>query len=296
MAKLWGKYRGIVTSNRDPEHRKRLKVKCPVALPPADDGTDNVLDWALPGSASAGKDGIGDYMVPEVGSNVWIEFEQGDIDKPLWSGGWTSSPEDQTHAPTEYVKKENPPDPGAYWDDPTYGSEDRAAPTNRVIKTASGHILELDDESGQLKIRLTDSAGQEILMRSEPGRERIQITDKGGNHFLMDGVKKRIHAQDVGGSFFLLDGESGDVHVGAVRNLSLVAGENLIIGAGKDMQGTCGANYDMVVGNTGTISVATQLNLGGTGGRDAARVTDPVNHPPTGIDIAGGSAKVKIVD
>jgi uncharacterized protein involved in type VI secretion and phage assembly len=33
----------------------------------------------------AGKQ-MGAYLVPQIGSGVWVEFEQGDPDYPIWSG------------------------------------------------------------------------------------------------------------------------------------------------------------------------------------------------------------------
>ena len=43
--------------------------------------------WALPCVPIAGKqDGV--YMVPQIGAGVWIEFEQGDPDYPIWVGGF----------------------------------------------------------------------------------------------------------------------------------------------------------------------------------------------------------------
>jgi len=292
--KLWGKYRGIVVDNKDPEYRARLRIKCPLALPPADDGTDNVLDWALPMLPMVGVDGVGMYVVPEEGANVWVEFEQGDIDKPTWYGGWISAPKDETHAHDNAVYKEEAPDPGSYWDVVTYSTSDkRTAPTNKVWSTVSGHIIELDDEDGQLKIRIADSAGQEILMRSDEGRERIQLTDKAGNHFLMDTALKRIHAQDVSGSYFLMDGTTGDMYMGAVRNLVLAAAENIVVAAGKNLEGSTGADWRWEVGGAGIVTVAERLDLGGAGGPQAARKGDSVAHPGP---ITGGSSTVFIVD
>jgi hypothetical protein len=292
--KLWGKYRGIVVDHKDPEQRGRLRIKCPLALPPNDNGTNNVLDWALPMLPMAGVNNVGLFTIPEEGANVWVEFEQGDIDKPVWFGGWISSPGNVTHTHDNSVYLEETPAPGAYWDIVAYNqSAKRTRPSNKTLSTKSGHIIEFDDEADQLKIRIADSAGQEILMRSVPGRERIQLTDKTGNHFLMDATLKRIHAQDVSGSFFLMDGMTGDMYVGAVRNLVLAAAENIVVSAGKNLEGSTGANWRWEVGGAGTLKTAGRLDLGGTGGPSAARRGDAVAHPGP---ITGGSGKVYIVD
>ena len=79
--KYYGKYRGTVVNNIDPEQRARI-----IAIVPAT-GTLVPSSWALPCVPIAGKlEGI--FVVPQIGSRVWIEFEGGDLDKPIWSGGF----------------------------------------------------------------------------------------------------------------------------------------------------------------------------------------------------------------
>jgi phage baseplate assembly protein gpV len=78
----YGKYRGIVTDVDADQCRVRARL-------------DNLLDgevtgWALPASPFAG-DGHGMVLLPAIGSGVWIEFEAGNLDLPIWSGGWWAS-------------------------------------------------------------------------------------------------------------------------------------------------------------------------------------------------------------
>ena len=85
----FGRYRGKVTANADPERRGRLQVSCPAVLVDA-------LVWALPSSPYAGSD-LGLFAVPPVGANVWVEFEGGDVDSPIvagcfWGEGEAPSP------------------------------------------------------------------------------------------------------------------------------------------------------------------------------------------------------------
>ncbi len=78
LNKFFGKYRGIVTDNRDPLFRGRLKVKVPQVL-----GESEV--YALPCVPYAGKD-VGFFALPKTGTVVWIEFEAGDPSYPIWTG------------------------------------------------------------------------------------------------------------------------------------------------------------------------------------------------------------------
>jgi hypothetical protein len=47
-------------------------------------------NWAMPCVPMAGKE-QGVFMVPQVGAGVWIEYEGGDPDKPIWVGGYWGS-------------------------------------------------------------------------------------------------------------------------------------------------------------------------------------------------------------
>lgn len=77
--KFYGKYRGTVIQNIDPEQRGRIQAMVPdvSGLVPS--------TWAMPCVPFAGKQN-GAYFVPQIGSGVWIEFEQGDPDFPIWTG------------------------------------------------------------------------------------------------------------------------------------------------------------------------------------------------------------------
>jgi hypothetical protein len=77
-----GKYRGTVVNNVDPEQRGRLIVSVPDVLGPVPS------TWAEPCVPLAGPTGppMGVYMVPPVGAGVWVEFEHGDADLPIWAG------------------------------------------------------------------------------------------------------------------------------------------------------------------------------------------------------------------
>ena len=75
----FGKYRGLVLAANDPERLGRIRASVPAL------GLD--LPWALPCVPGAGP-GSGHLVLPPVGAAVWIEFEAGDVDHPIWSGGF----------------------------------------------------------------------------------------------------------------------------------------------------------------------------------------------------------------
>ena len=78
--RYFGKYRGTVVNNVDPMQIGRIQAIVPdVGIVPT--------SWAMPCLPGAGIN-TGVFTVPQVGSGVWIEFEQGDPDRPIWVGGY----------------------------------------------------------------------------------------------------------------------------------------------------------------------------------------------------------------
>lgn len=99
----YGKYRGTVLQNVDPEQRGRLQLTIPDVLGPIPSS------WAEPCVPLAGPTGppMGVYMVPPIGAGIWVEFEHGDPDHPIWVGcRWGA----QSDVPT-MAKAGNPADP-----------------------------------------------------------------------------------------------------------------------------------------------------------------------------------------
>jgi len=74
----YGKYRGRVESNVDPELMGRIQVSCPAVV-------GLRLGWAMPCVPYAGP-GVGWYAIPPIGADVWVEFEGGDPNYPIWAG------------------------------------------------------------------------------------------------------------------------------------------------------------------------------------------------------------------
>jgi hypothetical protein len=79
--KFFGKYRGLVVDNIDPMQIGRIMAQVPdvLGLIPS--------SWAMPCVPFAGIQS-GAFMVPPIGSQVWMEFEQGNPDYPIWTGGF----------------------------------------------------------------------------------------------------------------------------------------------------------------------------------------------------------------
>jgi hypothetical protein len=79
VSQFFGKYRGKVANNIDPLQLGRVQVSVPAVL------GDGSLSWAMPCVPFAGPQ-VGFFAIPPQNASVWVEFEKGDPDYPIWSG------------------------------------------------------------------------------------------------------------------------------------------------------------------------------------------------------------------
>ena len=80
-----GKYRATVLNNIDPENRGRVQVQL------ADRYGLFPSTWALPSFPAAAIQ-HGFVSIPPLRASVWIEFEAGDPDFPIWTGAFFENP------------------------------------------------------------------------------------------------------------------------------------------------------------------------------------------------------------
>lgn len=140
----FGKYRGLVKNVDDSLKIGRLTATVPEIY------GDQESPWALPAVPFAGnKHGL--VLLPEVNDGVWIEFEAGDISRPIWTGCWWASDE----------------------------LDDVSKTKTRALVTTKGHKLVLDDDADE--IHLLHSQGAEVKMTGDDitisiGSTEIKLT------------------------------------------------------------------------------------------------------------------------
>lgn len=190
FGKFYGPYRAKVENNDDPEFRGRIQISCPRARIVKGSTT-----WLLPMMQSAGSF-QGEFWPPEVGSMVWIFFDNGEVSQPMsYLGGWY--PKNNVHPTLK----------------PSIGG-----PKRRGWTTPGGHKITLDDTKDGENIRIEHSSGKIVNV----SKDRVSV-GRGDGTFepMMRGstVKKWLENHTHGSSWgptsapiqpFPLDGLSDD--------------------------------------------------------------------------------------
>jgi len=155
MSQFFGKYAGTVDKNFDPNGKGRLLVKVPAVF---GDGTV----WALPCVPYAGSN-VGFFAMPPTGADIWVEFEAGDSNSPIWSG--------------------------CYWKDDNSApvSMSPLAEKKKVLKTDSC-TLTLDDTTGMGGITIEYGS-----LKIEIKTQGIEITNGQGATIKLEGPKVSIN-------------------------------------------------------------------------------------------------------
>jgi len=168
----YGKYRGFVSDNHDPEHRARLRLTVPSLL------GEEVTGWALPCMPYGGLKDQGQFTVPEIGAQLWVEFEEGELAHPIWTGTFWQQDGD---APVNL---------------------DSDAPSKRVVKTTAGHFLEFEDKEGEEYIHLEHKLGA-VLDIDKNGS--VELSDAQGANLTLNADASEIVLKDANGNLLTMN-------------------------------------------------------------------------------------------
>jgi uncharacterized protein involved in type VI secretion and phage assembly len=228
----YGKYRGFVVDNADPQKRARLKLRVPSVL------GEQESDWALPCLPFGGFADQGLFAVPVVDAQVWVEFEEGDLHRPLWVG-------------TFWQAEADVPAPAAL-----------SPPTTRLLRTPSGHTLQFDDEADAEKITLFHPKEATLVIDPDGA---IALTDAKGAKLTLDAAGERIVLEDSNGNSMTMS-SSGVVIEDANGNKVEMAssgikvkGQQVVIEGSQVMLG--GSGGEPVIKGTSFLSLfATHMH------------------------------------
>jgi uncharacterized protein involved in type VI secretion and phage assembly len=152
---FYGKYRGTVTDNRDPSSLGRLRAKVPDVLGEQQSG------WAMPAVPFAGK-GVGLFLLPPVDALVWVEFEHGDPDYPIWTGCFWGASDEVPASPATVDQK--------------------------VLKTGAVTVT-IDDSDGNAGITVETGDGAKLTLDSSG----ITIDNGQGGKITLDGTQVSVN-------------------------------------------------------------------------------------------------------
>ncbi|MFO0762620.1 MAG: phage baseplate assembly protein V [Byssovorax sp.] len=277
--RYYGKYRGYVHNVDDPLKIGRIQAIVPRLL------GDTPTGWALPCAPFAGPD-QGLYVVPDVGTGVWIEFEGGDLSSPIWSGSWWGAPAaadvglpDSTAA----AHRTTPETPQHRY------PREPAEPGVRILKSATGHHIVLDDRADSARIEIHDSLGNRIILSKEGLIQLVsneRTVNKGSRGTQIDQSDKTTigrhqeesvaghHTRKVGGDVSLEIGGSMSESVlgGAFRRTvddqgitETFVGPRATTISGSDSRQVAGAGQDVVLGGYGLVAGGS-VNIASAGG------------------------------
>lgn len=153
VEKYYGKYPGLVLKNGPQSgspHRGELVVQVQGILEESPDGLGQRPIEVLAKPCFL----AGFFFIPKEKDTVWVEFAAGEIDSPLWTGVWY---------PTDLTPK----------------TTDGNSPTvfQKVIRTASGQVIQLDDSDGSETLIISDEKNGNVITLNAEGIT-IESTDK----------------------------------------------------------------------------------------------------------------------
>lgn len=180
-SRLYGKRKARVSDNKDPERRGRVRVENIELF------GSGQSDWALPNVPFYGGRDCGFFSVPPVGSTVWLEFEEGLIDYPIYTGGYFDLLNDGHSTDGSQVENEEgfQSDPSSIpahgrgvYDGSDFGGMkgSMGVPESSfegmygevtILQTPSGHMIELDDTEGAQRIQIHHARGAHIEIMND---------------------------------------------------------------------------------------------------------------------------------
>jgi len=169
IRQIYGIFRAVVADVNDPKKLDRVRVRVPEILGGV------VTDWVWPKVVAPGWS-----WKPRVNEPVWVQFENGDIDRPLYCGCWYPATDGKSTVPDESQAE---------------------YPFHRMIKTPDGHKIEFkdldpEDENSAHYVRITSAGGHVIELMDTKDSEKVTIKSKigtaDGHEIVMDAKAETI--------------------------------------------------------------------------------------------------------
>ncbi len=209
----------VVKENNDPDQLGRIRVQFKWQT------GEEMTPWIRQSTNHASGD-RGIYFVPEIGDEVYIDFEQGNPDRPYMTGA-------KYHSNTK----------------PEFFDPDNNL---KSIKTRSGHTILLNDQAGGETITIKDRNGNQILIDTEGNNMTITALET----MTLNAKNLMIN---VGENMTTSVGENMTASVG--KNITENAGENIAASAGQNISQKAGANIDVNAQSSVSVSASSNASF-----------------------------------
>jgi hypothetical protein len=274
--RYYGKYRGYVHRTDDPLKLGRLQAIVPRLL------EDTPTGWAMPCTPYAGPD-QGLYVVPELGTGVWMEFEGGDLTRPIWAGMWWGAPTEADAAqPDASARQGSSATEVPQHDQPRQTAE----PGVRILKSATGHTITMDDRPGQERLEIEDGTGNRIRLSREGVIEIVH------NHRMLNDGNRSAR---VSGDEELTTGGMQTQTIGGSATRTVNRGEKLVVGGDYEESLRAGS-YTRKVDSAGTTVTSGPLSetINGSSTRSVAGAIRETTGSGFGV-VSGGGVNIASV-
>jgi uncharacterized protein involved in type VI secretion and phage assembly len=227
--KVYGVVVGIVRDINDPENLGRVKVDFPwlaedsEAVTTSSDEERAHSYWARIATMMAGG-GRGAFFIPEVGDEVLVAFEHGELSRPFILGAlWNAD-----DAPPESMEEGN---------------------HVRAIHSRSGHVIRFDDSDDAPQVTIQSQGGHTLVLSDASDQNKIELATAGGHSVVLDDAGGTVTIEDSLGNQIVLDANGGSVTVEASGNCQVVVGAS---------------SLDIEAGGTVTISAPSGVTIDST--------------------------------
>jgi len=244
FGRFYSSYRGIVEDNADPLKQGRILVSVP-----AISGDDVLGDWAYPKAPVAMPQG-GLFHPPDNGSGVWVEFEHGSLEAPIYSGGWWAIPDtneggDGVNEVPEDLQKD-PPSAVGWYASNGHGFMMETEADNEQVKVQwhkpNGDLYSFVVINKDGSVHMANHQGTFFILNAEDGKEGITAVDKHGN--LLASTEDGWQMVQKDGSLVELKKDVATVMAKSV----VISGEGLNVSTGGVTLGN-GASSPIVLGD-----------------------------------------------
>lgn len=248
--KFYGMYRGVVEDNVDPKQAGRVRVR---VFPMFSGADKEALPWAhMADPSMGGFANVGGSAIPVINAHVFVFFENGDHRFPVYFAGAPAIENDSPDLPEISRQSEGtvsdingnrqqgvPVAGGGTWNEPSAAHETEY-PNNRVVRTKSGILVELDDTDGNIRFHVYHPSGS-----------REEIDNDGNRVEHTEGAKYEV-ILDENGIYV-----NGDRNVTVTGNATVYAQGDMTVQVDQMLTLTIGSVSGTIDGQTGNVDLTT---------------------------------------